>query len=367
MLRVLCFVSLMLSAAAVSLLPQAAWSALSVEEVGKLTRAAAAGDKSALSQMEKAAAQGDAGAQSNLGALYYAGAGVPKDLTKAAKLFRQAAEQGLGGAQNNLGLMYENGEGVPRDYGEAVKWYRLASKSEANASMAIARLYLTGQGVGKNEIEATKWVKKAAEGGDVNGEYSYGLMLLDGVDQAGVPRNYDEAKQWLKKAAAKGHQGAQVQIAEMEVPPNIQLLRAIEQDRKVAALRALGQGANVNAADPQGRTALGYAAINGQTDLVRELLKRGANVNAVSVDGITPLTSAVIFGDPEIVRALVEKGANVNAAEKNGETALSYAQSRLRNASADRPERGPRGMLSFAGKKDFEAVIKILTDAGATR
>jgi len=37
------------------------------------------------------------------------------------------AEKGDAGAQHNLGLMYYDGEGVVQDYIEAVKWYRKAA------------------------------------------------------------------------------------------------------------------------------------------------------------------------------------------------------------------------------------------------
>ncbi len=39
---------------------------------------------------------------------------------------RKAAEQGDAGAQYNLGVMYDNGRGVPQDYAEAYFWHELA-------------------------------------------------------------------------------------------------------------------------------------------------------------------------------------------------------------------------------------------------
>ena len=61
----------------------------------------------------KAADQGHAVAQYNLGVLYRDGEGVPKDLAQAVAWFRKAADQGNAAAQNNLGVLYANGEGVP--------------------------------------------------------------------------------------------------------------------------------------------------------------------------------------------------------------------------------------------------------------
>ncbi|HCN07703.1 MAG TPA: hypothetical protein DIT01_07195, partial [Lentisphaeria bacterium] len=59
----------------------------------------------------KAAEQGDAAAQLNLGKMYATGLGVPEDDAEAFKWFRKAAEQGYADAQYHLGLMYANGEG----------------------------------------------------------------------------------------------------------------------------------------------------------------------------------------------------------------------------------------------------------------
>ena len=43
------------------------------------------------------------------------------------KWYRKAAEQGNATAQYNIGVCYDNGYGVTKDYAEAVKWYRKAA------------------------------------------------------------------------------------------------------------------------------------------------------------------------------------------------------------------------------------------------
>ena len=50
---------------------------------------------------------------------------MPKD--DAAAWYRKAAEQGDANAQFNLGLMYAKGQGVPQDYAAAHKWLNLAA------------------------------------------------------------------------------------------------------------------------------------------------------------------------------------------------------------------------------------------------
>ena len=56
-----------------------------------------------------------------------------QDYAEAMHWYRKAAEQGNAIAQFNLGVMYSNGEGIKRDQTEAVKWYRLAA-AQGNVS-----------------------------------------------------------------------------------------------------------------------------------------------------------------------------------------------------------------------------------------
>ena len=48
--------------------------------------------------------------------MYSKGQGVPQDDKQAVYWYRKAAEQGFASAQSNLGVMYANGHGVPQDY-----------------------------------------------------------------------------------------------------------------------------------------------------------------------------------------------------------------------------------------------------------
>jgi TPR repeat protein len=41
--------------------------------------------------------------------------------------FRKAADQGDAPAQNNIGWLYAKGEGVPRDLGQAREWMQKAA------------------------------------------------------------------------------------------------------------------------------------------------------------------------------------------------------------------------------------------------
>ncbi len=59
--------------------------------------------------------------------MYRKGYGVKKDYAEAVSWFRKAAEQGNANAQNNLGWCYYNGKGVPKDRTKAIEWWKKAA------------------------------------------------------------------------------------------------------------------------------------------------------------------------------------------------------------------------------------------------
>ena len=94
----------------------------------------------------------------------------------------------------------------------------------------------------------------------------------------------------------------------------------------VDALRkVLATGADINGRNPVGQsTPLIVAAVYGQTEAARLLIKEGADLTSVSNDqsGSTPLMIATFFGHPEIVKLLLESDAPVNVVNKAGKTPL---------------------------------------------
>jgi ankyrin repeat protein len=92
----------------------------------------------------------------------------------------------------------------------------------------------------------------------------------------------------------------------------------------------LDKGAKVNTKDKfLGMTALMWASgsVKGH-QVVQLLLARGAEVNAGDDYGLTALMRASRKGHREIVQALLAKGADVNAKDKEGRTALMWASRR---------------------------------------
>ena len=118
----------------------------------------------------------------------------------------KAAEQGDAEAQNNLGRMYAKGQGVTQNDTEAVKWFRkAANQGFANAQNNLGVRYATGRGVTQDERKAIEWYRKAADQGYTMAQYNLGLMYATG---RGVTQNYSEAYMWTSLAAAKGHEAA---------------------------------------------------------------------------------------------------------------------------------------------------------------
>ena len=71
----------------------------------------------------------------------------------------------------------------------------------------------------------------------------------------------------------------------------------------------LAQGADVNAKDNLGYTALMYAAENGHTETAQALLAHGTDVNAKDNFGWTALMYAKEMGYVETIRMLKKAGA----------------------------------------------------------
>ena len=61
------------------------------------------------------------------------------------------------------------------------------------------------------------------------------------------------------------------------------------------------------------RTALGWAAYNGQAAAADLMLRAGADPEVADSEGYTPLHEAALYGHIEVVRVLLSHGASVNA------------------------------------------------------
>lgn len=107
---------------------------------------------------------------------------------------------------------------------------------------------------------------------------------------------------------------------------DLKLLEAVKNHGGAPALRALLKGgADVNAADADGSTALHWAAQRNYAEAASLLIAAGAKVNAATRYNITPLSLACTNGNVAIVNSLLAAGADPNSTSREGETVLMTA------------------------------------------
>ena len=105
------------------------------------------------------------------------------------------------------------------------------------------------------------------------------------------------------------------------------LMRAAWEGDTETVEHLLSNGAEVNAKDNNGWTALMVAAGQGYIiKNVQVLLANGAEVNAKNNGGVTALMVATGKGHTEAVQVLLANGAEVNAKSNKGATALMIAE-----------------------------------------
>ena len=211
-------------------------------------RSVIAENKKAMEWYERAAAQGYAPAQNDLGVMYvriYESAKKnPKTLETAVKWFEKAAKQNSPPAQHNLGIiatstedrfkwwiqaasqeyapsqrelgnLYYRGKDVVQNFTEAVKWYSKSATQENPDPIAQHNLgicYEMGRGVSKDPEAAFRYYKKAAEQGYTAGIFKLALAYAEGH---GTDKNLKEAIKWYKIAAREGSVPAQNNLAAM--------------------------------------------------------------------------------------------------------------------------------------------------------
>ncbi len=163
--------------------------------------------------------------------------------------------------------------------------------------------------------------------------------------------------------------------------PDLRLIDAVKRQDAPAIAALLGaaggaDGIDVNAAQPDGATALHWAAYHDDLETARRLADAGAGAAAVNDLGVTPLALACDNGSPGMVALLLAAGADPGAAVETGETVLMAcsrtgdveAVRRLLDAGADvnaRESLERQTALMWAAAQGHADVVQLLIDHGA--
>jgi ankyrin repeat protein len=154
------------------------------------------------------------------------------------------------------------------------------------------------------------------------------------------------------------------------------LLKAVKAG-DVPAIRELVKQPNLaNAAEPDGTTALHWAADRDNVAAAQLLVSAGADAKAKNRYGVTPLYSAAVNGDAKMIALLLDAGADANTALPEGETVLMTA-ARTGRVDAVKALLGhgadvnvkehwkQQTALMWAAHEGNTDTVKLLLDAGA--
>lgn len=182
-------------------------------------------DEANIAICTKLADKGDANAQNSLGEIYYQDALLHKGYhTKARLLFEKAAAQGLAKAQYNLGAIYRD---EFNNFPVALSWFeKAAAQGNLDAQNSIGYIYENGSGGkpprnyffdenGKNTDPDLPYIEAKFAPYEFqlpSDPYSRAIYPMSEFGQ-GVEPDLAKAIEWYQKAANKGHALAQTNLA----------------------------------------------------------------------------------------------------------------------------------------------------------
>ncbi len=111
-----------------------------------------------------------------------------------------------------------------------------------------------------------------------------------------------------------------------EATPSPPLVEAASRGDQAEVRRLVEEGADLEAVDSSGRTALQWAAYGGHVEIVRDLLQAGADPDHTDDEGDTALHIAATFGLEEVAGLLVDAGADKEISNDSGYTARQVAE-----------------------------------------
>ena len=158
--------------------------------------------------------------------------------------------------------------------------------------------------------------------------------------------------------------------------PGRSLLHAVRNQDHEAVRNLLRKSTDVNVRQPDGATALHWAAYLDDVETAKLLIGAGAVPDVANQLGVTPLYLACENGSPTLLRALLAAGATPHATLPSGETALMTAartgsvgavRALLDHGADVRAREATEGQtaLMWAAAQRHAGVVEALLDRGA--
>ena len=247
-------------------------------------------------------------------------------------------------------------------------------------SLVISSIFFSACDVNRPQVSFAEAVKAGDEqavayylkhGGQVNQTDQEGTpFIMLAAEQGSVP----VVKKLLDAGANVDAKNKMGETALMDAC----MMSANKPDYREIVNMLIAAGADVNAKDMGDAPVLLLVSGVAEPETVKGLLSAGADPNATDPNGVSALMVAAISERSETVKALLDAGADPEAKGKNGWTALMFAAGTgntetvktLLAGGADPNATDPNGVtvLMAAGYRfqDNEEIVQLLKQAGAT-
>jgi clan AA aspartic protease (TIGR02281 family) len=218
--------------------------------------------------------------------MYEVGQGVPRDDAQAVVWLRKAADQGNADAQANLGWIYANGQGVAQDYTQALVWLRKAAeKANADAQGVLGEMYRDGRGVPQDYVRAHMWLNLAAARSD-DATHQMAVKVRDYTHQMAVKARDDVAVKMTPDQIVEAQRMASEWMQAHELP--------------VAAPSISGMGETAVPMVRDGGTFKVPVTINGQLTL-EFIVDSGASDVSIPADVVMTLLRTGTITDADFL------------------------------------------------------------------